>query len=621
MGREQFDFQKAAIKAERLAQSNIFLYKIQLLFYALLGYGVIFGVLISLFGLLGGMIGMAFMSTALFLLLIKKKLILIILPTIWILLKSLWVRFKSPTGYRLTRQEFPLLFKEIDNLQKVLQSPKIHQVILTPELNAAIVQTPRLGILGWYKNSLILGLELLLILSPEQARAVLAHEFGHLSGNHSRFGRWIYRLRLTWYRIMQAFEQEETLGAKMMRRFFNWYAPRFAAYSFALARFNEYEADMISAELTSNDLTSHALVNTYVTGPYIEQHYWQEFFHQADETPVPTTAPWRGLSHFLHEHQPAMKQLTAKLDEELQRQTAYEDTHPALQDRIRALKVSASIPKPVQVTAAEVWFGEQFQRIIDDFDKDWWQCNGTRWQERYDYVAANKKILAELNSKTVVTLSDEELLKKAVLTEQFEPEGDALSLFQAYQSRHPNDPSVAFVLGKIFYDNNDEKCLEQLKQALAHPKLAIDACQYAYSFLINQGRSEEAQWWLQRSQTQLQINEASRYERSWLTVEDTLLKADINNRELEQIVASLKAHNVEKAWIARKQVQYYTEVPAFAIAIILVGWFTNYEKKANTIANDLTNNLDLNCSLFIIPKAGNYKKLAKKIMVIGDRII
>ena len=218
MGREQFDFQKAAIKAERLAQSNIFLYKIQLLFYALLGYGVIFVVLISLFGLLGGMIGMAFMSTALFLLLVKKKLILIILPTIWILLKSLWVRFKSPTGYRLTRQEFPLLFKEIDNLQKVLQSPKIHQVILTPELNAAIVQTPRLGILGWYKNSLILGLELLLILSPEQARAVLAHEFGHLSGNHSRFGRWIYRLRITWYRIMQAFAQEETIGAKMMRR-------------------------------------------------------------------------------------------------------------------------------------------------------------------------------------------------------------------------------------------------------------------------------------------------------------------------------------------------------------------------------------------------------------------
>lgn len=110
MGREQFDFQKAAIKAERLAQSNIFLYKMQLIFYALLGYGVIFVVLISLFGLLGGMIGMAFMSTALFLLLIKKKLIFIILPTIWILLKSLWVRFKSPTGYRLTRQEFPLLF-------------------------------------------------------------------------------------------------------------------------------------------------------------------------------------------------------------------------------------------------------------------------------------------------------------------------------------------------------------------------------------------------------------------------------------------------------------------------------------------------------------------------------
>jgi Zn-dependent protease with chaperone function len=196
------DFIQLVQKAEQDAEKNIKGYRGKLLLFAGLGYGVIFLILFSLVLLIGGTLGTAFVSTTLFLLLLKKKLIIVLAIVVWILLKAVWVKFEEPSGYVLEKKRFPKLFAAIDDLRQQLKSLPIHQVILTPELNAAVVQTPRLGIFGWHKNSLIVGLELLLILSAEEMRAVLAHELGHLSGNHSRFNGWIYRVRIMWQKVM-----------------------------------------------------------------------------------------------------------------------------------------------------------------------------------------------------------------------------------------------------------------------------------------------------------------------------------------------------------------------------------------------------------------------------------
>ncbi len=79
---------------------------------------------------------------------LKKKLIIPVVMAAWVLLKALWVRFDKPEGYELRRAEFPEPFAEIDRLRRELKSLPIHQVLLTHELNAAVVQTPRPGVPG-----------------------------------------------------------------------------------------------------------------------------------------------------------------------------------------------------------------------------------------------------------------------------------------------------------------------------------------------------------------------------------------------------------------------------------------------------------------------------------------
>lgn len=100
--------------------------------------------------------------------------------------RSLWVRSAPPRGVSVTRTDAPQLFRLLDALRVRLKSAAIHDVLVTPEFNAGIAQVARLGIFGWHRNYLILGLPLMKALTVEQFKSVLAHELGHLSEGHAR---------------------------------------------------------------------------------------------------------------------------------------------------------------------------------------------------------------------------------------------------------------------------------------------------------------------------------------------------------------------------------------------------------------------------------------------------
>lgn len=78
----------------------------------------------------------------------------------FMLIRALWVRFPMPPGLRLRREDMPLLFDDVEEIRALLQCPPVHQILLTDEFNAAMSQDPRLGIFGWDRNTLIVGLPL-----------------------------------------------------------------------------------------------------------------------------------------------------------------------------------------------------------------------------------------------------------------------------------------------------------------------------------------------------------------------------------------------------------------------------------------------------------------------------
>src|SRR5690606_28024479 len=165
---------------------------------------------------------------------------------LWSLSRALWSRQRPPEGLRVRRGDAPELFKLIEKVRKRCGAPRPDVVLIDGELNAAIVQQPRLGLLGWHRNYLILGLPLLMGLDVKQVAAVIGHEFGHLRGAHGKLGAWVYRTRLRWWKLAEARARsrvDASVADAGLALFFRHFFPRFNARAFVLSRQQEYEAD------------------------------------------------------------------------------------------------------------------------------------------------------------------------------------------------------------------------------------------------------------------------------------------------------------------------------------------------------------------------------------------
>lgn len=611
-------FERLVREAEASIASNPRAYKLRLVLLALLGYAVLFGMVALLVGLAGGVLWGALASTAFVLLLLKKKLIVPLLAVIWVILRSLWVRVEAPTGWAARQGEFPVLHEQIDSLRRQLETPAVHAVMLTDDFNAGIAQTPRLGVLGWPRNTLLIGLPLLLTLSAEQARAVLAHEFGHLSGNHSAFSAWIYRLRLTWTHVMAAFDEAQGIGTALLRRFFDWYAPYFSAYSFALARGNEYEADAISVQLTSVHAAAQALVSTHIRSDALHEHYWRPLLKRADSIPEPEQQPFTRLATFLRDNPLPREELLHRIRKAVGRETDDTDTHPALRDRLDAMRAPPVLPGTVASSAAQEWLGSRLPAVLAEFDRNWLERNREPWQQRFQYVQDARRSLEALKTRRSEQLSHEERWNLAAWTEEFTPESDALPLYQAYAQHAPEDRDADFAIGRILLERSDPGGLTHLERATEQFRLTLPACELAYDYLLRAGDPGRADLWRRRGERAIDVAGRASAERETLSHRDTFLPSDLPEQEHRRLREQLAAvQQVKHAWIAGKRLTHLKEHPLYVIAVAPRGLFASADK----LIQELAENIETGEATTFVATAGESAAIGKKVAQSGTRLM
>src|SRR5687768_3752290 len=251
---DQDKFNRLIDRCEEYAKRDPAGYRLRAGFLAGFGYAYLLGVSLLLLLLAYVLIVYVRFNA------ITLKIAWIPLVLVALVLRSLLVTIPVPEVSELKPEQAPRVFDVVREVQEGLNGPRAHHILLSDEFNAGIVQVPRFGMFGWLRNYLIVGLPLLKGLSPEEFRSVLAHEFGHLSGKHGRFLSWIYRVRQSWTQILTRVHQERHYAAFIFEPFLNWYAPFFNAYSFVLARAQEYEADGFSVDLAGKEVTARTLV-------------------------------------------------------------------------------------------------------------------------------------------------------------------------------------------------------------------------------------------------------------------------------------------------------------------------------------------------------------------------
>jgi Zn-dependent protease with chaperone function len=574
-------FEQLVRRLETYAQNHPTQYKLKVALVAALGYAYVLAVL-----------GLALAVGAWLILSLKDggsshlssiKLLFGLGVLAAIILRAFWVRLAPPAGYEVYREDAPRLFLLIDKLTTALGTPPFHHVFIVNNLNAAVAQRPRLGIFGWYQNYLLLGLPLMLAMTPGQFRAVLAHEFGHLGHSHGRFSGWIYRTRMVWSRLLEELHARDHWGSVLFTKFLDRYAPFFNAYSFVLARAQEYEADRQAARLVGPHAMKDALASLQVIARLMDALYWPMLNRRTITNPTPPASHLDELITVLQRVTPH-DSIQKWLHEAMQQTTNYADTHPALADRLAALdhlpekpnapEPPADFPRlrdPHEATAANYYLDAHATATRAALDRSWAESVTDEWQQKHEEMAAARARCQALSDKSAtVGLSIDELWEYACQMEALESDRAALPLLQQLLKKEPTHAAANLAMGRLLLAQDDQAGLQYLEKALAADREAvIPACQLASNFLERRGNHKESMRYRVKAQRQRQQLLDAEAERSTIKPGDSFEPHGLPAEVIEGIAGQLASKpDVQAAYLVRKKMLPLTSAPCYTLVII-----------------------------------------------------
>ncbi len=558
-------FVTTAAKCEALASREPSAYRRAVIAYAALGYlfPPLFTLLLAGLGALcvwllatHGVVGA----------LLAKKIGGAVLLVALMVGRSMWPKFGEPDGIPIKADQAPRLFELIQKLRAEIGTPPIHAVRITNELNAAVVQTPRLGVFGWYRNELLLGLPLLQALSREETAGVIAHELAHLSATHGKLGAWIYRTRLQAARIQEAIEQKAYFGSYFFRRFYRWYEPFFAAYSFAMARAHEYEADRLAASVTDHQVMADSLVRLRITAHYETGAFWPEVWRAADDASEPSSGVYERLGQGLVSL--STQTVAPEVIESIQSETSsYGDTHPAARDRASALGVALRCPPALGSTGATL-LRDNGAALMHRFSEQWSAAAAEAWREHHGEMQEAKATLAELDTAAANgTLTEDDAMARGRLTERFKGPEEALACYEdAIAAFGPVSNYPLYAKGRVLLELGQPEGLSCIDEVMGRDDEAIlSGCELAEAFLARADRHDEAARYRERRLAHEQLTEADTQDRCSMNVDDQLIPHDVSTPTVEHIVqcvAPFLKKGLRKVWLVRKATRHRQAIPA-----------------------------------------------------------
>lgn len=539
-------------KLEALGHRSPQAYKVRVALLAVLGFAYLFAVIAFLVAIT----------------VVLPILILITVLLVLLILRSLWVRVQAPEGKPLARDRAPRLFEVLEEIRMRLDCPKFHAVLLTDDFNASAGQTPRLGIFGWQKNYLILGLPYMMAFTPEQYRSILAHEAAHIFGADGRFGGWIHRVEQTWANLNQRINRQHWLSRWMLQPFFKRYSPYFSAHAFVLSRANEYAADRFAARLTCSKTTAAELLTAHLQSHHMNESFWLEIYKRASSDSEPTGTPYAEMREFLRRPLPDKAELWLK--RELNRRTNTVDTHPSLSDRLSALGEAHFIPLPPAESAAEHFLGDALPGLIEEFDAQWRTNVSEWWKQRRQRVTELNQRCPELRKNLEFVPKIEDAWEYACAIEELESSEAALAHYERCLAIKSDHAHALYAVGRIKIGLNDDAGVALMERAAdLDADYIFPATDTLYGYFMETGRHARAQEYYERAIRQNERIELANEERAGVTARDKLLPHGLKPAEIEALVGHLEKFSlIARVHLARKQVRYFPEKPMFVVAIV-----------------------------------------------------
>lgn len=407
---------------------------------------------------------------------------------------TLFVKTPESEGIVINKKLYPAFDQLLEELGRSIGTKKIHEIRIDNSYNAGVCESGFLLLPFMGKRTLDIGLELLLSVTKDEFKAILAHELSHISKKHAIFNNFMYRNRKRMTSLINAFSKKET--SNPLVKILIWYIKKFNTYAFAYSRKNEFEADNNAAIHTNNKSMGNGLVRTAFMRYYVDEFFWDEILLKSNDLIMPTVKPYHLLKEWVKK--PIDKEFFKKIISYRMHDTQNEnDTHPPLNERLKALnyEYEYSLDR-IEISAGEYYFNDRLDKILEAYNRKWQAFVISTWKKEYEerqQLKANIKFYNKCSD-----LDPDDLCVHSFAIYRIERNIDLVKqLIEKALSINPQHAKSNYAYGFILSKLHDDNCLKyfELSRNL-DKKYTLDTLDMTIKYLLLQGRHSEAEKYL-----------------------------------------------------------------------------------------------------------------------------
>jgi TPR repeat protein len=408
----------------------------------------------------------------------------------------------------------------------------------------------------------------------------------------------------------------------LLIQFFQWYAPYFSAYTFVLARANEYEADSWSARVTGSTIAEQALGQLQIHLRLLEESFWPEMMRLACTREHPDIGVFHRLGEKLKQ-ETDLHSAQKWLRQALAAETSNADTHPCLRDRLGAMgragadECNVSVPPATAaVERADLLLGDTLAACVRALEIRWENGVKTEWRQRYLQAKKERERLQAFATKeNAGALTADEIVERAQIILNLEGDTAALPFLRRALELAPGHAQANFLLGRILIQDDDKTGVGHLEQAIGQePDVVIAGLDLLYLYYRRLGLPERMREMEKRYDENIDNLRFAHAERKHVNLSDTFLPHRLTAAQTEDILVQLREYReIQRAYLVRKEVSFFPQKPLYVLMVELLALTVSNEPAAveRAFVNRLAENLRLPGETIIFTPIGRLEPVGR----------
>jgi Zn-dependent protease with chaperone function len=350
-------------------------------------------------------------------------------------------------GRSVARHEAPELYSALDVLKMAVDAGGRIEVRLDDEFNASAREARGLFGIAGTRRVLTLGVPLLMLLGRDEARAIIAHEFGHFSRRHGRFGHWLYWAHYDWlaYATQIDSDGDSSLLERGSAVLAHIFAPAFSRRAMVWSRRCEYEADADAARAAGTQPMTGALARLAVFEAWRAIEFPRILRDWRRDEPVP---PEDFLERLITAFDAAPSDLlVAIMAREAGRPGDWSDTHPVLAERAFALGLAPELI-PRGAPAGPTLLGAFWASAVADWNARWRREHAVTWPAAHARYRLIEAPLLAASPESVAGWPLAQRFDRARALRRYQPER-GLAALEALHAEAPGDRRITFAWASV----------------------------------------------------------------------------------------------------------------------------------------------------------------------------